>query len=320
MNILVIYCTSEEKEIADKICTHFQRLGHDIHVRKITEQVELLNCDYAICIMPIPVFIRKFSKSLKNKFEDPGIVLIDPCCRYVIPLIGIHTKGAYDIALELADLLKLELIDTSRHPPYKCVEYMMFKLWLRPVKLKRICKVDIDECTIGTDSEQICYIAKKYFNANIELVKDLQKCSKYDIVIVSSSASVSTVQNVVFLKQELILGVGVCSLANIKDIEGLAQYAAYLSFTVPERFDKIVMPKHASSSVISYFKKYTPYSSVYLVNVNEMLSTENSAVCESLIRYKVPNARIIVHKQKFSAHATFAVGIYDPWNKHILNE
>lgn len=313
MNILITYCTRSEREIADVLSLYFKNNGHVTRILSINQVRDIDNYTFVICVMPLPVFIRKFAKMLKGKFSDPGIVLVDPNLRYVIPLAGVHAKGAIDLAIEIADFLNLEVVNTLRHEPCECVEYMAFKLWLKPVRFSLGTRVDIRDVTIGTDSEQIYYLARKYFNANIEVVREPSQLSYYDVVIVSSPIIAKLLRNrTVFLRQELILGVGVCSCATRKDIRGLPSYAAHLSYTLPERFDLVVLPNHAQDEVIKTIEENIKFGNIITRSVVHV----NGPVCETLIKSARPEADILLRKVKFSRHATFAVGLHDSSNKH----
>ncbi len=313
MNILITYCTRSEKEIAEVLRLYFKNNGHRVRILSVNQVQHIDNYTFVVCVIPLPIFIRKFAKMLKGKFSDPGIVLVDPNLRYVIPLVGTHSRGAIDLAIELADLLNLEIVDTLRHEPCRCLEYMAFKLWLKPIRFDLRTRVDLEDVTIGTDSEQICYLARNYFSANIEIVRDPSQLSQYEAVIVSSPIAALLLRNkAVLLKRELVLGVGVCSCAQHEDVRGLPSYAAYLSYTLPERFDLVVLPKHAREEVVANLKESIRFGDIVRISVVHA----DGPICEALIKSVRPEAELLLHKVKFSRHATFAVGLCESSNRH----
>lgn len=58
------------------------------------------------------IVVRKLCGSLKNKFEDPAVVVLDPTLSYAIPLIGGH-EGANEVAKKLEGIGIKAIITTS---------------------------------------------------------------------------------------------------------------------------------------------------------------------------------------------------------------
>lgn len=58
------------------------------------------------------IVVRKLCGSLKNKFEDPAVVVLDPTLSYAIPLVGGH-EGANEVAKMLEGIGLKAIITTS---------------------------------------------------------------------------------------------------------------------------------------------------------------------------------------------------------------
>lgn len=58
------------------------------------------------------IVVRKLCGSLKNKFEDPAVVVLDPRLSYAIPLVGGH-EGANEVAKMLEGIGLKAIITTS---------------------------------------------------------------------------------------------------------------------------------------------------------------------------------------------------------------
>ncbi|MCS7122088.1 MAG: cobalamin biosynthesis protein [Archaeoglobaceae archaeon] len=73
---------------------------------------ESLNYDVLVYRAPISVVFRKLSKIVKNKFDDPAVVVLDPTLSYAIPVLCCH-EGANEVALKLEKIGIKAIITTS---------------------------------------------------------------------------------------------------------------------------------------------------------------------------------------------------------------
>jgi len=68
--------------------------------------------DVLVYRVPTGIVVRKLCDSLKDKFEDPAVVVIDPTLSYAIPILGGH-EGANEVAKKLEALGMKAVITTS---------------------------------------------------------------------------------------------------------------------------------------------------------------------------------------------------------------
>lgn len=70
--------------------------------------------DYDVIVYRVAagIVVRKFCRSLKSKFEDPAVVVLDPTLSYAIPLLGGH-EGANEVAKRLEGIGIRAVITTS---------------------------------------------------------------------------------------------------------------------------------------------------------------------------------------------------------------
>lgn len=61
--------------------------------------------DGLVCIVSLGAVVRLIAPHLKNKEDDPGIVVIDEAGRFVIPMLSGHLGGANALAGSLAEAL-----------------------------------------------------------------------------------------------------------------------------------------------------------------------------------------------------------------------
>jgi cobalt-precorrin 5A hydrolase len=68
--------------------------------------------DRIIALMAVGIVVRKISPLLRDKWQDPAIVVVSPDLRYAIPISGGH-HGANDLAYELGESLGLIPVITT---------------------------------------------------------------------------------------------------------------------------------------------------------------------------------------------------------------
>jgi cobalt-precorrin 5A hydrolase len=91
--------------------------GHD-DVRRFTSIAELTGeifHEYKgfVYVAPCGVVVRSIAAHLKNKYEDPAVVVVDVYGRWSISLLSGHEGGANDLALQVANVIAAEPIVTT---------------------------------------------------------------------------------------------------------------------------------------------------------------------------------------------------------------
>ncbi|MCS7130358.1 MAG: cobalamin biosynthesis protein [Archaeoglobaceae archaeon] len=76
------------------------------------DQIELEKYDVLVFRASTGIVVRKLCEKLRNKFEDPAVVVIDPKLSFAIPLLGGH-EGANEVAKKLESLGMKAIITTS---------------------------------------------------------------------------------------------------------------------------------------------------------------------------------------------------------------
>jgi len=66
-----------------------------------------------IYIMPTGVVIRALSAHVRDKLQDPAVVVVDVGGRWAISLLSGHEGGANDLAMQVANIIGVEPIITT---------------------------------------------------------------------------------------------------------------------------------------------------------------------------------------------------------------
>lgn len=69
--------------------------------------------DAIVCIVSLGAVVRLIAPHLKDKEQDPGIVVLDEAGRFAIPLLSGHSGGANALAVHLANLMALTPVLTT---------------------------------------------------------------------------------------------------------------------------------------------------------------------------------------------------------------
>ncbi len=68
--------------------------------------------DRIVALMSMGIVVRKIAPLLRDKWNDPAVVVVSPCMTYAIPVVGGH-HGANELARELAGLGLCPVITTA---------------------------------------------------------------------------------------------------------------------------------------------------------------------------------------------------------------
>ena len=75
--------------------------------------------DSLIMICATGIAVRTLAPVLKNKHQDPPVLVLDELGKFVIPLLSGHEGGANDLGLSVAQLLAAQLVMTTAKPYLK---------------------------------------------------------------------------------------------------------------------------------------------------------------------------------------------------------
>ena len=91
------------------------RLSAEIYSRNLKDLLGDLMRKYdgIICFMALGIVVRTASPWLKNKREDPAILAVDECGRYVISVLSGHAGGANELTRRVARILDAEPVITT---------------------------------------------------------------------------------------------------------------------------------------------------------------------------------------------------------------
>jgi len=104
--IACFYFTEDGEKIAFKIRGHFQ----DVKIYKKENYKENLkavfeNFDKIIFISAAGIAVRLIAPYIRDKWNDPAVVVVDDMGRYVISLLSGHFGGANEFAVKVAEVL-----------------------------------------------------------------------------------------------------------------------------------------------------------------------------------------------------------------------
>jgi cobalt-precorrin 5A hydrolase len=90
-----------------------ENVGGEWDAERFGSIVELTGCIFdkhggLVYIAPCGVVVRALAPNLKNKFQDPAVVVVDVGARWAISLLSGHEGGANDLAVAVGNVLAAE--------------------------------------------------------------------------------------------------------------------------------------------------------------------------------------------------------------------
>jgi len=131
MVAITLHGTSVLKKLAENyieadifLSEKFISLGDDFPVNsnkpkvidapiKIVMGTLFQNYDLLVFVFSIGAAVRLMAPFLKSKREDPGVVVIDDCGNFVIPVLSGHIGGANAFASDIADAIDAIVVFTT---------------------------------------------------------------------------------------------------------------------------------------------------------------------------------------------------------------
>ena len=107
--------TEAGKAIGDELQ---REIGNSVHLHRpsnfaITAREAFLKHIRCIFICSTGIVIRVLAPVLRDKLQDPPVIVLDELGKFVIPLLSGHEGGASALGLQVANLLGADLVNTT---------------------------------------------------------------------------------------------------------------------------------------------------------------------------------------------------------------
>lgn len=118
----IIALTAAGKELAKTLQQKMNAAGleADINVnpKPFTESVQTMfnQGDGLIFICSTGIVFRTLAPVLKDKYQDPPVLVLDEAGRFVVPLLSGHEGGANELAAQVSQCLDAQLVLTTAKP------------------------------------------------------------------------------------------------------------------------------------------------------------------------------------------------------------
>jgi cobalt-precorrin 5A hydrolase len=115
VKIAIIAITKEGKKTAQELAASLEESKVYFLPRSLKSEVKQIfgRYDGLIFIMALGIVIRVIAPSIKNKFVDPAIVVVDESRRFAISTLSGHEGGANSLAVRVASILGAEPVVTT---------------------------------------------------------------------------------------------------------------------------------------------------------------------------------------------------------------
>lgn len=116
---VIITLTEAGQQLAKRLLYMLEQTGQNAQIYYKPQPFkarihELFNSGHPIVfITAMGVAIRSLSEVIKNKQQDPPVLVMDELGQFVIPILSGHEGGANNMAKEMADMLGSQLVITT---------------------------------------------------------------------------------------------------------------------------------------------------------------------------------------------------------------
>jgi cobalt-precorrin 5A hydrolase len=211
MKIAIISITNNGKTLATDIYNALKEdptvIKADIFHKNVKQNLEAIFNSYncIIGIMATGIMIRNICSLIKNKKDDPAILIIDEKGQHVISLISGHLGGANEFAIKIANIIQGEPVITTATDLNKKlgVDCLARKYYL---KIDDVSKIkNVNSALLNNEVVQIAIGSKyKFIWEDLDLKKPYNK-----IKTRSDDITVSTGSDTIHLKpKKLVVGLG----------------------------------------------------------------------------------------------------------------
>ncbi len=245
-------------EAGNKLALSLQKILPDSVVwfkpKPFREQVQKAfnNGDRLIMICATGIVVRTLAPLIKNKHQDPPVLVLDELGKFVIPLLSGHEGGANDWGQDIAQLLSAQLVMTTAKPYLKPVytvgmgcerncpkEYLstLLKDCLAQANLKMKDIRSINSIDIKADEVAL-----------IDLSKDLEKPFK-----TWNATDLGAMESLLSSKSEYVF--------NVVGVYGVAESAAlYGAQKITGDTSELVLIKHKNAKATCAIARSFPLS------------------------------------------------------------
>lgn len=107
--------TERGNVVAQRLLVHLSEATHHHQSKPFikTAQTAFNNGERCIFICATGIVIRTLAPVLRNKYQDPAVLVLDEHGQYIIPLLSGHEGGAGQLAFKLAKAIGAQCVVTS---------------------------------------------------------------------------------------------------------------------------------------------------------------------------------------------------------------
>ena len=211
-NIAIFYLNNKGLKLANKIFNFFPRAK----VCKFSQDEVKRNWEDAsalLFIMATGIVVRTIAPLIKNKKEDPAVLVIDEEGKHVIPLLGGHQARANELATTLATLINATPVittssDINNLPPLdlwieRCQLFVLNASILPKIMSKFIENRNI-QIYINSDLIRVPIFPDHFQVVKVQVVKEAKFA---DIIITNKKLEVNEEQ-LILIPRNLVVGLG----------------------------------------------------------------------------------------------------------------
>ncbi len=216
--VIIYYITGGGRELAQKICEAMPEAECESFGRDSVKR-DWPTARAMVFVMASGIAVRSVGPFLKDKKEDPAILVMDEKGAHVVSLAGGHEAGANDLAREVGAITGATPVITTGTDANELTSIDVFardrglvienRAWLPHISARHIRQTLLkvfNETSIG-----------------IELADDLPEITKADKADVIISSRLYETKALMLRPRELYLGVGVNSGTSADEIESEAR-------------------------------------------------------------------------------------------------
>ena len=169
-------------------------------------------CDGIIFISSTGIAVRAIAPYIQCKDKDPGVVVVDLSCRYVINILSGHLGGGNELTLKVAEILGAEPVITTATDRMNIIGPDMLAknndLIISDMKMaKEIAALLVDNKIVGIkDDYNLIQMSKGY--ERIDVVKENSIWITNKIKSAEDDENIDYSKVLKLIKQDIVLGIG----------------------------------------------------------------------------------------------------------------